>query len=903
MKILKATLSLCLILSSVVSAQPPKNVIYYIGDGMGFEQVEAAEIYTGTVMSFNDIVKFPYTADCTTYSANASTTDSAAAATALATATKVNNGVISMANDEGVDVELLTLLEYAQVEGKSVGLLTTAYLTHATPAAFGAHDWSRNNTGPIGLDYLNQTKPNVLFGGGGNGLSLSSAFSAGYTVTLDAEGTGFSDFEPDGDSLTDEYFSAQFGSGYMPYKEDHLSGSYPYPLLDEMVTKAIEILSEDPDGFFLMVEGGRVDHACHSNLIKECVHEVIDFANAVETGYSWASGRTDTLILVTADHETGGLVVDGSIDAEGYPVVTDWTTTGHTSKNVPVYAWGVNADMVVGTMDNTDMFNVCIADNTPVIEATNPYPHDGQTDVSIDITLAWTPGIGAENHRIVVWTGTDPITPVVDTSITESQYSLICNAGTTYYWAIDEYDTSMKLLSEGETWTFTTVYPPTASTDLAPSGGLVVPVNVELSWTAGQNVDEYWVYLDTSADPATIASKQIGTSYTPSNLTNSTTYNWKVVSKNSAGEASSDIMSFTTEDIPQPEERYAIAENTVAGTTVSGDFSLLAGSDNNYEVLEEVLNVPNKNGYSTLEHVWTFNLGNAVSAEFYVEAYKTESSDDDDFVFSYSTDGVTYNDMLTVTSIEDTDTSQVHIFPTPPTGTVYVRVNDSDHTKKNQSLDTLYIDRMYIYASEGAIIKHYKASQPVPANGSVDIPLDQELTWTAGDEAVSHEVYFGVGGPDEITGPFLEPIATFDPVITWAHPSSTEIVGGETYFWRVDEVHEDGSVTTGDVWRYTTITTDTCTPTNMLVDSVVLTTERGDKGSEFGVASVKIVDNCGNLVVGAEVTGNLTGAFTETGLTATTGDNGVAVFKSSDPAKKPSFGFDVTGVVKDGLSY
>lgn len=103
----------------------PKNVIFYIGDGMGFEQVEAAEIYTGTVMSFNDITKFPYTADCTTHSADNAITDSAAAGTALATGVKVNNGVISMASDEGIDVELLTLLEdppaLARTQQRSLG--------------------------------------------------------------------------------------------------------------------------------------------------------------------------------------------------------------------------------------------------------------------------------------------------------------------------------------------------------------------------------------------------------------------------------------------------------------------------------------------------------------------------------------------------------------------------------------------------------------------------------------------------------------------------------------------------------------------------------------------------------------------------------------------------------------
>ncbi|MEN6307720.1 MAG: alkaline phosphatase [Anaerohalosphaeraceae bacterium] len=345
-----------------VYAEPPKNVLFYIGDGMGFEQVEAAEIYSGSVMSFNTPALFPYRANCTTCSANSSVTDSAAGGTALATGVKVNNGVISMANP-GNGAELRTLLEYFKAQGKAVGLITTAYLTHATPAAFGSHDLSRNSESTIAVDYLTQTRPNILFGGGSHGLTLDTTAAAGYTVTNGT--TGFQVFATDDNPLTAEFFSAQFGTGYLPYKEDYLGGTYPYPKLDDMVTKAIQILSEDPDGFFLMVEGGRIDHACHSNLIKECVHEVIDLSNAVQAGYNWASSRCDTLLLITADHETGGLAVDGTVGDDGYPTAT-WTTTGHTGQNIPVYAWGVNAAMFTGTLNNTDMFDICTADMTSV---------------------------------------------------------------------------------------------------------------------------------------------------------------------------------------------------------------------------------------------------------------------------------------------------------------------------------------------------------------------------------------------------------------------------------------------------------------------------------------------------------------------------------------------------------
>ena len=331
----------------------PTNIIFFIGDGMGSEQVKAANFYAGEPLSFEN---FPYQAQCTTYSANSSVTDSAAAATAMATATKVNNGVISMAYP-GDGSELETLLEYFEgVYGKSTGIVTTTYLTHATPAGFGAHEPSRNNLNEIADDYLNQTLPNVLFGGGSNGLNVESTEAVGYHVATDIN--AFTSL-----STTYDLISAQFGSTHLPYEYDYLGLTYPFPHLASMVVKALDALDDDPDGFILIVEGGRIDHACHDNELERAVHEALAFSDAVQSVLYWAASREDTLILVTADHETGGLTVTQDNGTGNYPSVT-WSSTGHTSENVPVYAWGENAELVSGIMDNTDMFEVCTADTT-----------------------------------------------------------------------------------------------------------------------------------------------------------------------------------------------------------------------------------------------------------------------------------------------------------------------------------------------------------------------------------------------------------------------------------------------------------------------------------------------------------------------------------------------------------
>jgi alkaline phosphatase len=352
-----ALLAVCSFLPAEAVTASPTNIIFFIGDGMGFEQVAAAGMYHAGSAGTLSFEPFPYRAEMTTHSANLPVTDSAASATAMATGHKVNNGVISMALP-GDGTELQTLLEIFRDQGKSTGLVTTTYMTHATPACFGAHEPSRDNYAAIAGDYLYQTTPNVLLGGGGNGMSGPAAEAAGYTIVSDRSGMQSLDTE----SIT--RVSGQFGVGHMPYEYDGL-GTLPH--LSEMTATALAILDNDPDGFFLMVEGGRIDHAGHANDIQRNVTETVEFANAVQVAVDWASGRVDTLILVTADHETGGLTILQNNGIGVLPTVS-WATTGHTAAAVPVYAWGQNADLVVGLMDNTDLFDVALA---PVVPATS----------------------------------------------------------------------------------------------------------------------------------------------------------------------------------------------------------------------------------------------------------------------------------------------------------------------------------------------------------------------------------------------------------------------------------------------------------------------------------------------------------------------------------------------------
>jgi alkaline phosphatase len=179
---------------------------------MGEEHVKATGIYENGKAGSLSFESFPRKARITTHSANSRITDSAAAATAMATGKKVNNGVISVALRSD-DSPLETILEHFKARGKSTGMVTTAFITHATPAAFGSHEPSRNNYKEIAGDYFDGSRPQVLFGGAMH-VTKQMALDAGYSVVEDRE----SMLSIDTDSAT--LVSGQFGNNHMPYEFD-----------------------------------------------------------------------------------------------------------------------------------------------------------------------------------------------------------------------------------------------------------------------------------------------------------------------------------------------------------------------------------------------------------------------------------------------------------------------------------------------------------------------------------------------------------------------------------------------------------------------------------------------------------------------------------------------------------
>lgn len=365
----------------VLLAQPTfaglKNVIIMIGDGMGFEHVKAASLY-----AYGEEERLPfeeyYRGEVMTHSADSyleesHATDSAASGTAIATGQKVDNDVISQKSREPIK----TILEHSQEQGKATGLVTTVPITHATPAAFGAHARDRDNYRDIADDYLNQTRPNILFGAyykNGQGMTDTKAEQAGYRVVKTREQMQDAAKPAEQNSAEEVFIAGLFSSEEMPWEYDYyypsknplsevIKSEMPsydtIPHLSEMTAAALNILDNDPNGFFLMVEGGKIDWAGHDNIIRDSIFETLEFARAFHVAFKWAEERDDTLIIVTADHECGGLKVLKN-RGKGFMPEVFWATTKHTGANVPIYTTGQGEEEFVGVIDNTEIFTIIL---------------------------------------------------------------------------------------------------------------------------------------------------------------------------------------------------------------------------------------------------------------------------------------------------------------------------------------------------------------------------------------------------------------------------------------------------------------------------------------------------------------------------------------------------------------
>lgn len=306
-------------------AAPPgkwPRVILMIGDGMGRGQIAAATNHAGPLF----MTSLPAHGEIVTGSLSG-ITDSAAAATAMATGKKTFNTRIGLdANGEAAE----TLVELAHRRGMRAGLVSTSYLAHATPAAFSAHRMHREDTAGIAADQA-MIGADIMLGGGSTSMAphYEAMKSAGYSVITKASQLS---------TLSGDKVLGTFADEHLDYVLDRTAQS-TQPTLSEMSLKSLELLENSGDGFFLMIEGARIDMASHANDVERAIAETIAFDDAVKEVAAWAASRDDVLLLVTADHECGGLEVVPDVS---------WRWNEHTNARVDIFGMGPGSEIFDG---------------------------------------------------------------------------------------------------------------------------------------------------------------------------------------------------------------------------------------------------------------------------------------------------------------------------------------------------------------------------------------------------------------------------------------------------------------------------------------------------------------------------------------------------------------------------
>ena len=369
-----------------------KNAILFIGDGMGPAQMLSGRLYKGGSFYKMNYEKFEVTGFSKTYSSDNYTTDSAAGATALASGVKSYNGAIGKTDPKweksGSSRDLQTLVDLAKAQGKSVGIVTTTRITHATPACYYAHVANRNSESEIAEQVLGSNVD--LWIGGGKKFFLPKKSGGkredGRNIMTLAKEEGKIVVENKDDLFAIKDLSkpvlALMADDHIAYYQTGKSEIR----LKEMVQKSIELLSQNPKGYFLMVEGGRIDHAAHINAPEKMMAEMVELDEGI--GYAMNTVDLDeTLIVLTADHETAGLAISGygAHDKAKHKAILKKTTprqhggrprsivtfaTGpggkertlyplhsaaHSSVDVAIGAIGPRAMSFAGWMDNVDI--------------------------------------------------------------------------------------------------------------------------------------------------------------------------------------------------------------------------------------------------------------------------------------------------------------------------------------------------------------------------------------------------------------------------------------------------------------------------------------------------------------------------------------------------------------------
>ena len=364
----------------------PKNIILLISDGMSLTQVSTYRLLKGGPNERIAVDKFPVSGIVLTHSENAIVTDSASSATAFSTGRKTNNGALGLDEDNKI---LENFTEIIDRYGYVSSLISTSEITHATPAAYASHVDLRWKTDEISLQMMESNVMTILGGGrhfflpedlGGkrsDGLNLLEQMESSRMVMTEKKELDSFDHSNLG-KVVGLFADEALRDKEKP--ENHVFEPSSSEMLNFAINRSEKFNENGCKGFFIMLEGSQVDWAGHANDLNYLKREMQDFDEAVELALDYATQNPDTLVIATADHETGGLLIESSSPTDyTAPEVKFSFNTGigygsHTGVPVPVYAYGPGSENFTGTLDNTDIFYA-------MLEAVNM---DGRTGSCVD---------------------------------------------------------------------------------------------------------------------------------------------------------------------------------------------------------------------------------------------------------------------------------------------------------------------------------------------------------------------------------------------------------------------------------------------------------------------------------------------------------------------------------------
>ena len=325
-----------------------KNIIIMIGDGMGYNIVDYTEyLYKDQLYQGQLAMNYIAQQSCqTTYSADAVITDSAASSTALATGYKTGNEIVGL--DTTLEIEYKNILERSAENGKSTGVVVTKWVTDATPADFTAHNYSRFNFDYTAKQQMEKLKNGTLdlLLGGGNSYFHNETTEPVLETAIENGSFNFTNSFEEAKSMATPILGL--------FDEEEIDTfDQSLPTIADMTSLALEKLSKDENGFFLMVEGSQIDSYAGDD-IEKSAHETFRFDQAVAVVLNFIKDNPDTVLIVTADHETGGLIIPEELN-DSNAKDSFYIYSGHSCRNVPIFAYGYGVEALQGTIENVEI--------------------------------------------------------------------------------------------------------------------------------------------------------------------------------------------------------------------------------------------------------------------------------------------------------------------------------------------------------------------------------------------------------------------------------------------------------------------------------------------------------------------------------------------------------------------